>query len=229
MRGVNTYDTLCSIMERVKNGARRPDAVIATGDLVQDETCQGYEIFHELTGQLNAPIHCIPGNHDSQRIMKDMLGADPFQYCGHEIYGDWCLIMLNSVIRLEDSGRLGDEELERLETLLQEHPEKHAMACMHHQPYPMGSRWLDGVGMHNGDALLQLAAKYDNLRCLTWGHVHQESDRTLDGLRMISTPSTGSQFMPNADDFAVDNKPPGYRWLELFPDGSIETEVIWLD
>ncbi len=228
MRGVNTYHTLRNIIERIKNGKRQPDAVIATGDLVQDETRQGYEVFHELVSKLDATVHCIPGNHDSQRIMQETLGEQPFQYCGHAIYGNWCLAMLNSVIRLEDSGRLEQAELDRLEHLLQDNPDQHVMACTHHQPYQMGSRWLDGVGLNNGSELLELARRYDNLRCLTWGHVHQESDRDIDGLRMISTPSTGSQFLPHAEDFAVDNKPPGFRWIELLPDGGIETEVIWL-
>jgi len=29
-------------------------------------------------------------------------------------------------------------------------------------------------------------------------------------------------------DFTVDDKPPGYRWLELSVDGRIETDVVYV-
>ncbi len=46
---------------------------------------------------------------------------------------------------------------------------------------------------------------------------------------MMSTPSTCAQFLPNSDDFALDSRPPGYRWLELSSDGSISTRVLWVE
>ena len=65
MRGVNTFDTFNSIIERVISDRRTPVAIIATGDLVQDETRQGYELFRDTMKTLNVPVHCLPGNHDS--------------------------------------------------------------------------------------------------------------------------------------------------------------------
>ena len=48
MRGVNTCDTLQAVLQRIKTGSRRPDAIIATGDLVQDETRDGYRRFAKM-------------------------------------------------------------------------------------------------------------------------------------------------------------------------------------
>jgi Icc protein len=228
MRGVKTFDTLQAIIEHVAGGQRKPDAVLATGDLVQDETRQGYDVFREAVEVLDAPVHCIPGNHDSQRIMEEALGQPPFHYCGHALYGNWSIVMLNTVIRLDDGGRLDENELTRLESLLQQHADRHIMICMHHHPYPMGSRWLDGVNMRNSDEFFAIVDQHTNVRCIVWGHVHQESDRDREGVRLLSTPSTGTQFLPNSDNFAVDKRPPGYRWINLMPDGSISTEVVWL-
>jgi Icc protein len=47
-------------------------------------------------------------------------------------------------------------------------------------------------------------------------------------VRLISTPSTGAQFLPETEAFMLDTLPPGYRWIGLMPDGSIDTEVVWL-
>jgi Icc protein len=41
----------------------------------------------------------------------------------------------------------------------------------------------------------------------------------------MTTPSTCVQFKPNSKDFALDTVSPGWRTLELFKDGSIETKV----
>jgi Icc protein len=50
----------------------------------------------------------------------------------------------------------------------------------------------------------------------------------LDGIRILATPSTCSQFRPLSHDFAIDNAPPAYRRLDLHADGSIQTEVAWV-
>ena len=40
---------------------------------------------------------------------------------------------------------------------------------------------------------------------------------------------TCAQFLPGSEDFALDTRPPGWRWLELHADGRIETQVHWLE
>jgi Icc protein len=59
--------------------------------------------------------------------------------------------------------------------------------------------------------------------------VHQASDLSRNGVRFLTTPSTCFQFLPAADNFAVDTRPPGYRWLDLMADGTVATEVVWVD
>ena len=58
------------------------------------------------------------------------------------------------------------------------------------------------------------------------GHVHQESDELINGVRMMTTPSTCVQFAPGSQDFALDSKDPGYRRLVLHPNARIETKVV---
>ncbi len=44
----------------------------------------------------------------------------------------------------------------------------------------------------------------------------------------MTTPSTCAQFRPASADFALDAKPPGYRWLTLHEDGSLQAEARWV-
>ena len=63
---------------------------------------------------------------------------------------------------------------------------------------------------------------------MLFGHVHQALDEMRDGLRVIATPSTCSQFKPLSDDFAVDDAPPAWRTLQLHADGSLTTALRWV-
>ena len=104
----------------------------------------------------------------------------------------------------------------------------HVLICLHHPPVPVGSAWLDSVGLDNGERLLSEFAASGRVRVALFGHVHQAYDRVHDGIRIVGTPSTCRQFLPDCDEFAVDERPPAYRRLELLPDGSVETDVIWV-
>jgi Icc protein len=229
MRGIRTYDTFCAVIEHAMSNPVKPDAIVATGDLVQDETQQGYEAFRNVLRPFDVPVFCIPGNHDSPSIMANVLGTEPFHVGGELHRGNWSVIMLSSFSPGDDGGRLDQNERNRLQNLLQKNPSQHTLICVHHHPISMGSRWLDGVSLRNADEFFDILHRFPQVRGILWGHVHQASDRRRKGIRLMSTPSTGSQFQPNSDDFALDARSPGYRWLDLSASGAIETTVAWLD
>lgn len=229
MRGVRTDATFQAVLQHALANPDPPQAILATGDLVQDETRAGYERLRMALGDLDLPVYCIPGNHDSPALLAEVLGQPPFQVGGFVQQGSWGLVLLNSFQAGDDGGRLGDEELQRLAGILDRGTAEHYLVCVHHQPVPMGSRWLDGVGLHDADDLLEIVDSSPRVRGLLWGHVHQALDRRRHGVRLMSTPSTCLQFLPNSDDFAVDVRPPGYRWLDLLENGRIDSDVAWLE
>jgi Icc protein len=229
MRGVNTFDTFRQVLTHAMSNPTPPAAILATGDLVQDETRAGYERFRDSLAPFGIPTYCLPGNHDAPSLMAEVLGEPPFQVCGNIDLGDWRLILLDTQRRGDDGGWLDQRQLLQLKNELAEPSAEHLLIGMHHHPVPMGSRWLDGVALHNPDDFLEVIDDCERVRGIVWGHVHQASDRRRDGIRMLSTPSTCSQFLPNSDDFGIDRRGPGYRWLNLRSNGTIETEVVWLD
>lgn len=228
MRGVNTYDTFRAVLDRAqKDSAWPPDAVIVSGDIVQDESRAGYELFRDEMAALRVRIFCLPGNHDDPKLMDEILTGGNFQFCGNARFEGWTLILLNTFLTGEDAGGLGTRRLEALAAQLRENAMQHVLVCMHHQPLPMGSAWLDGVGLRDANQFLELIDAHANVRAVLWGHVHQASDRMRGKVRFLSAPSTCSQFLPGNDSFAIDNRPPGMRWLHLHADGRIDTEVTW--
>ena len=229
MRGVTTYETLLAVLEQVQRDTRwPPDAIVVTGDIVQDESRAGYKRFCETLEPLGIPVFCLPGNHDNPQLMTEILADTPFQVCGDATMANWMLIFLNTLARGGDGGRLGVEALTRLTETLAKHPDKHTLICMHHQPLPMGSAWLDDIGLRDAEEFLACVEQHAHVRGVVWGHVHQASDRTRDGVRFLSTPSTCAQFLPGSDTFALDTQPPGSRWIMLEAEGGIDTEIDWL-
>jgi Icc protein len=92
----------------------------------------------------------------------------------------------------------------------------------------MRSRWLDTVGLTNGNEFMAVLRRFPAVRAVLFGHVHQDFDQQVDGLRMIATPSTCSQFKPGSDDFATDDMPPAWRQLTLHADGRLDAPLHWL-
>jgi len=229
MRGVTTYATFLAVLEQAKRDPRWPvDAILATGDIVQDESRAGYERFRAALEPLGVPVYCIPGNHDDPALMGEILMSGKFQLGGELRHGAWSVVLLSTFLAGEDAGGLGPARLSGLKQALHAHAGQHILVAMHHHPLPMGSAWLDGVALRDAEAFWKVIDAHGDVRAVVCGHVHQASDRTRNRVRFMSTPSTCAQFLPSSAFFALDERPPGMRWIELHDDGSIETEVSWV-
>ncbi len=229
LRGTVTQDSLQRVLDHYQAGDWRADRVLITGDLIQDDSAAAYDRFRELFLPLNMRMHCLPGNHDIRDLMRPICNRPPFSYCAKEEIRDWLLIGLDSCIKGDAGGEVAANELERLDNIVSETSAKHVMVCLHHPPVPMGSKWLDTVGLKNGEELLERLQAIGRVRLLLFGHVHQPYDAEHYGIQVIGTPSTCSQFRPGSDDFAIDDRPPAYRRITLQSDGSSESELIWVE
>jgi Icc protein len=85
---------------------------------------------------------------------------------------------------------------------------------------------MDAMGLENAQEFLDVADTYNNVCGMVWGHIHQEFSAERNGIPLLGAPSTCVQFRPGTDDYAVEPLAPGFRLLELLPDGRLETRVI---
>lgn len=228
LRGVATLPSLEATLAHARQRDWPPDAVLVTGDLVQDDPA-GYVHFRHVFDGLRVPVLCLPGNHDEPQAMRRELDRAPFVMGGAVDFGLWRIVLLDSTIPGSAAGRLGPERLRELESALAAARDRHALVCLHHQPVPMSSRWLDRVGLQDAAEFLEVVDRHSHVRGIVWGHVHQSYEGERNGVRLLATPSTCAQFLPGSEKFAVDRRPPGYRTLELDVDGSIRTQVIWVE
>lgn len=228
LRGIATLPSLVATLANAQQRDWPPDAVLVTGDLVQDDPA-GYAQFRRVLGALRVPVLCLPGNHDEPEAMRRELDCAPFVVGGTVDLGLWRIVLLDSTIAGSAAGRLSPESLAALQAALAGAPQRHVLVCLHHHPVPMASRWLDHVGLQNAAEFFDIVDRNPNVRGIVWGHVHQSYDALRNGVRLLATPSTCAQFLPHAEQFALDRRPPAYRTLELKADGSILTDVIWVE
>ena len=230
VRGVRTLPSLEACLAHARRRHFPADAIAVTGDLVQDEP-MAYGALELLFDRLGAPVLLIPGNHDDPEELSRRLSHEPFQVGGTRVMGHWAIVLLSTWFAdAEDGeGRLGVEELRRLEAALEAQRDRHVLVFLHHQPIPMEAAGLDALGLQDAGELRAVIARHPQVRAVAWGHAHQALDVFRGGTRWLCTPSTCMQFRPRDPGFAVDDRPPGYRVLDLHDDGGIATEVVWLE
>ena len=229
--GVNTYASFQAVLDEIQAEMQTQssnfDAILATGDLIQDHQSEGYLHFAEMIRPLAKPVFWLEGNHDQQPQMSLQLGKFDYIRPEKQIFAGehWQILMLNSQVATAPSGYLSKGQLAWLNQKLSENPERFTLVVLHHNILFTHSAWLDQHSLKNSDTLAEILALYPNVKAILHGHIHQEVDAIWNGIRILSTPSTCIQFKPNCDDFTLDNLPQGWRELSLFEDGHIETEV----
>lgn len=230
VRGVRTQASLEACLAHARRRHLPADVIAVTGDLVQDDP-SAYGALELMLDDLGAPVLLIPGNHDVPDEMARRFAHEPFQVGGTRVFGHWAIVMLATwFAEAEDGeGRLGDDELERLEIALEAHRDRHVLVCLHHPPMPMEAAGLDALGLDDADRFMALVARHPQVRAVVWGHAHQAFDVFRGNVRYLCAPSTCMQFKPRDPGFVIDDRPPGYRVLDLHDDGGIATEVVWLE
>ena len=228
--GMDTDHSLQAVIDLVKKERPTVDLLLATGDLSDGGAREAYERLQDYFSQLTGANYWLTGNHDSRPAME-AAAVGSACLCGEIRVSRWQILLLDSQVPGQVDGKLGAVELAFLDHSLKAAQEEglHTLVCLHHQPVEIGCSWLDEQMVADADAFFGILDRYQGVKGVLWGHVHQEIDRLRNGVRLLASPSTCVQFAAGCEDFKADDKPPGYRWLELRRDGRIETAVsrVW--
>lgn len=223
--GQNTRHTLQLVLERACDNSWPIDLFLLTGDLAHDRSPEAYRYLEQQLEAFEKPWFCLPGNHDDPKRLPRAVGDETARIARTLRGSGWNLVLLDSTVPGRDGGNLDAGQLELLEESLAAQRENPALICLHHQPVPVGSAWLDTIALGNPDDFFRILDRHPQVRGVVWGHIHQEFSAVRNDVRLLASPSTCVQFLPGSTDFAMDELTPGFRWLELHPGGRIETGV----
>lgn len=227
LKGVNVRRTLAAVLDLVRAQQADFGAFLLTGDLSHDETPASYRCLSDLLAPYGKPAYALAGNHDDPAAMAEGFSEGVMKVATGRthVIGGWHLVLADSRVPGEVGGRLSDDELKALEGALGQRRDLPTLLALHHHPVPTGSVWMDAIALGTPEGLFDLLGRHPQVRGVVWGHVHQEQDTARGGVRLLGTPATCIQFDPVSEAFALDDRPPGYRWIDLMPGGTLATGV----
>ena len=224
--GMDTDHSLAAVLSTLRDAGPAPDLLLATGDLADGGAAAAYSRLLEHCAGLCPEQFWLPGNHDDRSAMEALPAAERLLVDELRV-GNWQILLLDSQVPGKIGGRVGAAQLERLRARLEtaQREQLFSLVCLHHQPVAIGCDWLDEQRVSDASELFRVLDDFPCVRAVLWGHIHQEVDRYRGQLRLLASPSTCVQFAPGSAEFRADDRPPGYRWLRLFPDGRLDTGV----
>ena len=214
-RGVDSCARLEAVISQLPADM---DGIVITGDIANDGDQSAYQVFKEMMRPINQPIMAMVGNHDCEEVMKTVLSE---YMCDTLDLSPWQVLRVNSVKNGAVSGWLSDDEKTRVKRVLAKKHDTFSLLALHHPPLSMQSDWNDKLSLENGQELLRLAQSSKAVRGVIWGHAHQANTFFQAGLNLYAAPSTALGY--GAD------KRFGYRKIMLYDDGTMNTEVVWMN
>tara|TARA_B100001750_G_scaffold208650_1_gene187724 strand:+ start:505 stop:1239 length:735 start_codon:yes stop_codon:yes gene_type:complete len=203
-----------------------PDFIVASGDISNDGTEKSYIAYQKAIERFKKPVYTILGNHDDHKNFRTIFGTKFPLIEKITLSETWLMIAIDSTSVNRESGYITKQQIYSLRKLIENNNDKNIFICLHHQPIKMGF-WIDQVGLDDSDNFIASIINQSNIKAVIWGHVHYESESALGPIKMLSTPSTCYQFCGNTQK--PDTKRPGYRKINLFKSGKIETKVVRID
>ncbi|CAG7857793.1 3',5'-cyclic-AMP phosphodiesterase [biofilm metagenome] len=224
--GVNTAYYFNTVFKHALQSSRKFDLCLLTGDLAQEPCRASYTYLLNTLQSCRIPCLCLPGNHDDFDIMQAVLNKGSVNCNKEQRLGNWQIVALNSQIRGSQGGHLSADELSFMERCLRDNTHLYTLIAVHHHCIPSGSQWMDTMMINNADEFLNRVNRYPQVKAIVNGHIHQVMELDINAVKILTTPSTCFQFKPDSENFSLDDTSPGYRWLELYDDGTLISETV---
>ncbi len=237
LSGVNPIQSLNHVVENINSLSPQAELVIASGDLTDEGSPAAYHLLRKTLHELTCPVYVMAGNHDETEVMRSELPGDNV-FCQRQVdVGNWRLLLVNSKLPGSSCGFISDDEFAWLDKCLNSDIDRPVVLAMHHTPLKLCA--THSCQVENTDDFLAKVKNYKQVKGLLAGHTHNAVEQTFDQLTVMTTPSTMVQVthnqtdaMPNHGQFwdyhRADNSKHGYRVVDLYADGKLETDVQWV-
>lgn len=225
--GLDTSETLANVLDDIQINEPCFNALVVTGDIAQDGDPDAYRMFSRLLANEGAPVYCLPGNHDNKVHLREALDGKVISMPRYIVEKEWLLLFLDTSKSGEVHGEITAMQIEWTKAIITHYPNHHVALFIHHHPVPVGSPWLDKDGLMNGEEVLDQLRQLPQIKTIVCGHIHQNLDQQVHGIRILGTPSTCLQFTPYSAQISFSPLPPAYRRLAFHADGRVETEVVY--
>ncbi|WP_109483199.1 phosphodiesterase [Paraburkholderia sp. C35] len=209
-RRVDTAAYLKRCVDRLNALDPRPDAIIMTGDLVDQGTREQYVHLKSLLAPLAIPYYLLVGNHDSRDALREIFSEhkelhehDEFVQYAVDI-GPLRVIALDSMVPGQSAGLLCDSRLAWLAEQLDAANGQPVIIALHHPPFVSGIGHMDELRLDPASAkkLSMLVAQHPNVERVICGHVHRPMFVRFGGTIASAVPAPAHQVALDLRDDA---------------------------
>ncbi len=222
--GYNTAHRLKTAVTAINRLRPRPEFVILTGDLTNDEQESSYFLVKSILARLEVPLYLAVGNHDARvPFRRIMLGESNPQ--GDRIHysfsrNGYRFVVLDSLDEGKVTGSMDDRQLDWLHQTLTDTGKAPTLVCLHHPPVPTGAPWMDSLMLQEADRLLEVLEHHRSVHWVLCGHVHHPFCIERGRIKYLITPSVSFQFrkkpLPTEGPARLlSTKPPAFRIVDL--------------
>lgn len=228
---VDTAASLRTIVDRLVD--LDPAVVVATGDLVNDGTAEQYHHLHELLAPVADRLVAVPGNHDDRtgmrRVFPWLPPGGPDDPIRQVVDLDQLrIVTLDTTVPGEHGGRLGEDQLDWLDRVLQESAGRPTLIAQHHPPFETGIAWMDEVGLDDAASQEEVVRRHDHVVGVVCGHVHRPVTTAFAGTVASCWPSTGAQVALRLDGerYRYSNESPALVLHRLDDRGRLTSHLL---
>lgn len=189
---IDTASFLRTAVETVRELTVAPDAVVITGDLVNEGRPSQYAHLRTLLAPLLAdpdlPLYLLPGNHDERSALREAfpelteLGSEgPCDFAVD--VGPVRLVCLDTLVDGRPGGDLAPGQLEWLADTLAAGSDQPTLLALHHPPFRTGIGHMDAMGLDELAAarLEEIVRANPQIERVMCGHLHRAISRRWAG------------------------------------------------
>lgn len=155
-----------------------PDAILLTGDLVNDEGEAEYAALADALADAPAPVYLMPGNHDHRARLRAAFPAHrylppegPLSFAIEDF--PVRLVAVDQIVPGATHGEFTPEQAEWLDAALGAVAYKPAIVALHHPPFLTHDALFDEIGLRRAEAFAAIIARHPHVIRILCGHRHR--------------------------------------------------------
>ncbi len=216
-RWVDNNGRLAQAVASLNSETRRPDALLATGDLTNNAQPGELEELLRLLEPVEIPILALPGNHDDRAEIRgafDMPWASDDNLSWSIELDGLQIIGLDTTVPGEHYGDFDTEREVWLADALSETAGQPTVIAMHHPPFASGIHWMDSTMLRRAEVFADLIKANRHVNRIFCGHLHRPIQTTVGGVQTTVGLSTVHHVALNTTPQApieIIRDPTGYQ------------------
>ncbi len=224
--GIDPDFRLKKAFESIEKSHSDAKFVTITGDLSNSASSLAYAKLQTIMKNSKLDVYPILGNHDKREIFKSYFPEfinDGFVQYTKKI-DNKVFLFLDTLVEDKPYGELCKNRTRWLQNQLKTYNDEWVYIFMHHHPISCGLHEMDTVAnFKTAELFWNMLKPYNNVKHISFGHIHRIMHSYKDGISLHSTRSTTFQVAYKPDDkveYLTNKENPTYAIIDIDDDGN---------